>query len=73
MKGRLNPEWRKILRRAWSIRFMFLAIIFIGLEAVVPYLSDSFPPKIFLVLMFLSVAGGIVSRMYLQNGFNSAD
>lgn len=42
-RPRLLPDWRDILRRAWSIRLMLVAGLLSGCEAVLPLFSDSFP------------------------------
>jgi hypothetical protein len=42
-RPRLLPDWRDILRRAWSIRLMLVAGLLSGCEAILPLFSDSFP------------------------------
>jgi len=39
----LLPDWRYVLRRAWSIRLMLVAGLLSGCEAILPLFSDSFP------------------------------
>lgn len=55
-------NWRAVLRYAWSVRLIVLAIIFSGLEVAVPLLGGVLPiaPGMFAGLCFLtSVAAGI--------------
>jgi len=37
----LLPDWRRVLRQAWSIRFSILATVFTAAEVVVPALAAS--------------------------------
>ena len=36
----LLDDWRRVLRRAWSIRFSLLAAAFTAAEVVVPLFGD---------------------------------
>lgn len=72
MKSRVDPDWKLVLKRAWSMRFMLLASVFLGIEAVLPLFVDRFPRGIFAVLTFLSIVGAAVSRVILQNGFDNS-
>lgn len=40
----LLDDWRRVLRRAWSIRFSLLAAAFTAAEVVVPLFGDVLPP-----------------------------
>lgn len=41
---RLDPDWRSILRRAWSVRLMAVAVVLTGIEAFFPLaVGDSVP------------------------------
>ncbi len=70
---RLNPSWKLIVKRAWSVRFMALAAIFMGCEAIVPLFIDTLPRGLFASLTFLSIVGGAVARLYLQKGIDSSE
>lgn len=37
------PHWRRVLKRAWSVRLNAAAIILTGLEMAVPYLDGVLP------------------------------
>ncbi len=62
----LLVDWRKILRRAWSMRFMALAIVVTILEAVLPIYGDTIPRGIFSIATAIAIAGGMVSRVVAQ-------
>lgn len=68
MKLQLDPQWREILKRAWSIRFMAAATLFAGLEAAVPFLEDVLPVDrgTFAALAFVATAGAMASRVIAQ-------
>ena len=66
MKTRLLPDWRDLLRRAWSIRLMALAFVFTATEVILPFFSDAIPPRLFAVLSGVAVAGAFVARLMAQ-------
>jgi hypothetical protein len=43
MKIQLVADWRRVLRHAWSTRFLALSFVFDGLEFGLPILMDN-PP-----------------------------
>lgn len=42
-RPQLLPDWKDILRRAWSIRLMLIAGLLSGCEAVLPLFTDALP------------------------------
>lgn len=67
---RLLPDWRQILRRAWSIRLMLLAGLLSGAEVVLPLFGDSLPRALFAALSLLAVMGAFVARLVAQQGLS---
>lgn len=65
----LLSDWKKILRKAWSIRLGFMAALFTGAEVVVPIFSDSMPRNVFAVLSFVAVIGAMFARLFAQKAF----
>lgn len=67
----LHPEWKRILWRAWSIRFLLLAGVFTGLEVAMPLLADVLPvPKAtFAILSGIAVGGAFVTRLIAQKNY----
>jgi hypothetical protein len=67
-RPQLLPDWRDILRRAWSIRLMLLAGLLSGCEAILPLFSDSIPvPRWASSLIVLAViAAAFVTRLLAQ-------
>lgn len=62
----LKDNWRSLVRKAWSVKFMALAFILTMAEVMLPFFSDSVPPRMFAVLSGLAVAGAFVSRLIAQ-------
>ncbi len=71
----LIPNWRMVLRRAWSIRLMLLAGFLSGFEAALPLLGGFFfiPPGLFAALSGLTVGGAFVARLLAQRDFQDED
>ena len=62
----LFPLWRRILRKAWSVRLGVLAGLFSAAEVVLPLFSDSIPRNTFALLSFVAVMGAVVARLVAQ-------
>ncbi|MBJ2165634.1 hypothetical protein IHV84_17015 [Acidovorax sp. IB03] len=66
----LLDDWRRVLRRAWSIRFSLLAAAFTAAEVVVPLfgdvLLDVMPRGAFVLLAFAASIGATVARIVAQ-------
>ena len=65
-KPEVSSDWRKIVRKAWSIRFIALAGLLTAVEAILPFFSDTIPREIFSIATFLAVAGAFMSRILVQ-------
>ncbi len=62
----LLPDWRKIARRAWSVRLSIVAAIFTAAEAVVPLFGDVLPRGVFVLLAFSASIGAAIARLVAQ-------
>jgi uncharacterized membrane protein len=69
----LVPDWKKVIKQAWSIRLMVLAGLLTGCEAVLPLFSDSIPRNLFAVLTMLAIVGGMIMRVVAQKGMRDDD
>jgi CDP-diglyceride synthetase len=69
----LHPNWRNILRHAWSVRLILVAGIMAGAEAMLLVLQ----PVINLPLLVLAVVSGVltfgalVARLLAQKEFQN--
>lgn len=69
---RLADNWRRVLRRAWSIRLMIIAGILSGIEVALPLAGDLVPVPVgvFAGLSALTTAGAFVARLLAQKDFD---
>ena len=64
----LYNNWKEILRRSWSVRFIILAGVLSGIEVVLPFFSDAIPRNLFALLSFFAVSAAFVARLVAQRG-----
>lgn len=66
---KLAPEWKRILRQAWSIRFIALAALFSGLEIGLPFMEGllPIPQGVFAALIMFCVIAAFVTRIIAQS------
>jgi len=66
--AKLLPDWKRVLRHAWSIRLILLAGVLSGLEVAQSLVAELLPvPRpTFAVLAFLVTAGAFVARLMAQ-------
>ncbi len=62
----LLDDWRRVLRRAWSIRFSLLAAAFTAAEVVVPLFGDVLPRGAFVLMALAASIGATVARIVAQ-------
>jgi len=62
----LLEDWRKIARRAWSIRLSIVAAVFTAAEVMVPLFGDVLPRGAFVLLAFIASIGAAVARLVAQ-------
>ena len=60
------PEWRWLVRKAWSIRLVALAGLLSGCEVVLPLFVDAMPRNVFAVLSLLAAVGSAFARIVDQ-------
>lgn len=65
---KLYDNWREIVRRSWSLRFIILAGILSGCEVVLPLIGDQFSPGVFAALSFFFVCAAFIARLVAQKG-----
>ena len=63
---RLVPDWKRIVRKAWSIRLAVLAAVLSGLEVILPMYSASLPRGTFVALSFACTCAALVARVVAQ-------
>lgn len=65
---KLYENWKEILRRSWSLRFIILAGALSGIEVILPFFSEDIPRNIFAVLSFILVSAAFIARLVAQKG-----
>jgi hypothetical protein len=60
------PDWKRVLRKAWSIRLMVLAGVLTGCETILPLYADSLPRGLFAVLSMAVIVLAMIARLVVQ-------
>jgi hypothetical protein len=67
------PEWKSVLKHAWSVRLSVLAGFFSGGEVILPLFIDNCPRGIMALLAMVAAVGASVSRFILQSKMRKND
>jgi hypothetical protein len=72
---RLIEDWRRVLRRAWSVRLIALAAVLSGLEIALPMLEGvvDIPRGILAGLSGLVTCAALVARLVAQREIGHGD
>jgi hypothetical protein len=68
----LVHNWREVLKRAWSVRLMALALLFIIIEPVYTFVTATWVSRNIYIQLAMSVATGllavaaIIARIFVQ-------
>lgn len=62
----LVHDWKRIVKKAWVMRWIAVAAILSGIEVGLPFLDDRFPRGVFAVLSMLATCGAFVARILAQ-------
>ena len=68
MKPKIVPNAGRVLRHAWSIRFIVIAGILSGCEIALPIIDQvvSIPRGVFAALSGLTTCGALIARFVVQ-------
>ena len=66
----LVPNWKAIVRKAWSVRLILLAGLLSGVEAAMPFINDQMPRGVFAVASLLVTGAAFVARILAQQDIN---
>lgn len=71
----LRHDWKKIVRHAWSIRWLVAAGVLSAAEVVLPLIQGllAVPTGVFAGLSGVCVGGAFVSRLIAQKQFGGDD
>lgn len=65
----IGRDWKKVLRRAWSVRLIVLAGLLSGVELVLPLWQFDLPRGIYAAAMLVLTTAALVARLMAQRGF----
>ena len=68
-RPRLLPDWRRLIRRAWSVRLILLAGLLTGCEAVLSAMGTEWLPVPVwarMVILFGVLGAAFVARLLAQ-------
>lgn len=68
----LHPDWRRLLRRAWSTRLILVAGALSGAEVALPLFPDALPRGLFGVASALVSCAALIARLVAQKEFTDA-
>jgi len=63
---KLYHNWREILRKSWSLKFIFLAIVLNAVSVILPSYWDSFPRDTFNAIFFVVLVAAGTARVIAQ-------
>jgi len=63
---KLYDNWKQIVKKAWSIRFIILAGLLSGAEVILPLFSNYFDRGVFATFSFIAVSAAFVARIVAQ-------
>ena len=66
----LLPDWKRIAKKAWSVRLMVVAAFFTGCEAILPFVDDVLAPRPLAIVAFVGVVGALITRLMVQKGMD---
>lgn len=73
----LVSNWRRVLKRAWSIRLMILAGLLSGIEVILslPDIAErlDWPQGLFAAASGLTTMAAFIARLIAQGNVNEAD
>ena len=62
----LHADWKTIITKAWSIRFLILAIVCQAGEIIVPLYSENLPRHVFALLSISFASLSFYARIIAQ-------
>ena len=65
----LLADWRRIIKRAWSVRLGALAFIFEGAGLLLPLFIGDMPRHLFAILSIVALAGAGLARVTKQKEY----
>lgn len=68
----LIPDWKRVLKKAWSIKLMIIAGGLSAIEAVLPFFQTQIPRGLFAIGTLIITFAAVVARLYAQPKMHEA-
>jgi len=62
----INPEWRWIVKKAWSFRLMAIAGLLSAAEVVLPLFAHDIPRGTFALISAVVIPLSMIARLVVQ-------
>lgn len=69
----LYTNWKTIIRKAWSIKFIILAGLLSAMEVILPLYIEDMNRGLFAFLSFVATSGAFISRLVAQKSIKEND
>ncbi len=73
----LLPDWKAVIHKAWSVKFMALAAVLSGLESIAAIAGESiakqFAPGLYAAAVGVLTALALVARIVAQSSLSGGD
>lgn len=66
---KLQEDWKRIIRKAWSVRLVAVSAVFSAAEIVIPIYGDALPRDTFAIVSVIACVGAIIARLIAQKDF----
>jgi len=64
---KLYDNWRTIIKEAWSLKFLFIALVLECTSVILPFYTDVISRQTFTILVVFSIIGSGISRVVYQH------
>lgn len=64
---KLYDNWKEIVRRAWSLKFLLIALVLECASVVLPFYTDVIPREVFTPIIIVAILGAGISRIVYQS------
>jgi len=62
----IRANWKRFLRKAWSVRLLTIASVLSGCNAILPYTEEFMSRRTFALVSFFIVTGAMLAQLVVQ-------
>jgi hypothetical protein len=67
---KLNPDWKRIVKKAWSFKLLAAAALLTACEVALPLVGTEMPPLLFSGLSGVVIVGAMIMRIVVQKDYD---